>query len=441
MDAPRTRYAKSGDVHVAYQALGEGPPDVVYVQGAFSHLGVMWELPAFRHFCEQLSTFARLIWFDKRGMGLSDRVQAGTLEERMDDVRAVMDAADSPRAVILGESEGGPLAMLFAAAHPERTAGLLLVGAEVAEKTSEDWPWGENTPAQFDKAMATLGERWGAGGFIDYIAPSLATDAGVREWAQRLQINAATPGAAESFMRMAFDIDVRSVVPTIGVPTLIVHRTDDPVCHVENGRFLARHIPGAEYVELAGVDHAPWAAGDEILAEIREFLTGVREPAEPDRVLATVLFTDIVGSTERAAAMGDQRWRGLLDAHDRAVREELRRFRGREVNTTGDGFIASFDGTARALRAAQAIRDATRRLGIELRFGVHTGECEVRGDDLAGLAVHIAARLGALAGPGELLVSRTVKDLVVGSGIEFRGRGEHQLKGVPGSWELFAVES
>ncbi|MGB9112995.1 MAG: adenylate/guanylate cyclase domain-containing protein [Acidimicrobiales bacterium] len=434
------RFAKSGDVHVAYQVLGEGPTDIVYVQGGFSHLGVMWELPAFQHFCELLSSFSRLIWFDKRGMGLSDRVQAGTLDERMDDVRAVMDAVDSRRAVVLGESEGGPLSMLFAAAHPERTAALLLVGAEVKERATEDWPWGESTPEQFEDAMEGLAERWGNGRFIDYIAPSLADNPGVREWAQRMQINAPTPGAAESFMRMAFDIDVRPVVPTIGVPTLIVHRTGDSVCNVENARYLARTVPGAVYVELSGNDHAPWASAGETVAEIREFLTGVREPLEPERVLATVLFTDIVGSTERAAALGDERWKELLDLHDRAVRDELRRFRGREVNTTGDGFVASFDGPARALRAAQAIRVATSRVGIELRLGVHTGECEVRGDDLAGLAVHIAARVGALSGPGEVLVSRTVKDLVAGSGIEFRDRGEHQLKGVPGTWNLFAME-
>jgi class 3 adenylate cyclase len=382
-----------------------------------------------------------LIWFDKRGMGLSDRVQVGTLDERMDDVRAVMDAVDSPRALILGESEGGPLAMLFAAAHPQRTAGLLLAGAEVKEKVSDDWPWGESTPESFEAWIARLEESWGSGNFLEHIAPSLAGESGVREWAQRLQINAATPGAAESFFRMAFDIDVRSIVPAISVPTLVVHRTDDSVCNVENGRFLARHIPGAVYVELPGADHAPWAVGDEIADEIREFLTGVREPAEPERILATVLITDIVGSTERAAALGDERWRALLDTHDSAVRGELRRFRGNEVNTTGDGFVASFDGAGRAIRAAQAIRDETRRLGIEVRCGVHTGECEVRAGDLAGLAVHIAARVGALAAPGEVLTSRTVKDLVAGSGIEFHDRGEHQLKGVPGRWQLFAVAS
>jgi len=441
VETPRTWYAKSGDVHVAYQVLGEGNTvDIVYVQGAFTHLGVMWELPAFQRFCQQLGSFARLIWFDKRGMGQSDRVQAGTLEERMDDVRAVMDAADSPRAVLLGASEGGPLSLLFAAAHPERTAGLILAGAEVKERVSEDWPWGESTPEHFEDALQSLPDRWGGGGWIDYIAPSLAGDPYARDWAGRLAINAATPGAAQSFMRMAFDIDVRSIVPTIAVPTLILHRTDDPVCHVENARFLARHIPGARYVELPGNDHAPWADGEDILAEIREFLTGAREPAEPDRVLATVLFTDIVGSTERAASLGDRRWRSLLDLHDHAVRDQLRRFRGSEIVTTGDGFVASFDGPARAIRCAQATREATRQLAIELRFGLHTGECEVRGKDLAGLAVHIAARVGALAGPGEVLVSSTVKDLVAGSGIEFNARGEYELKGVPGRWSLFAVQ-
>jgi len=426
---------------VAYQVLGEGHPvDIVYVQGAFTHLGVMWELPAFQRFCQHLGSFARLIWFDKRGMGQSDRVQVGTLEERMDDVRAVMDAADSRRAVLLGESEGGPLSLLFAAARPERIAGLILAGAEVKERVSDDWPWGEATAEEFDKALRSLPDRWGGGGMIDYIAPSLAGDPYAREWAGRLTINAATPGAAQSFMRMAFDIDVRSIVSTIAVPTLILHRIDDPVCHVENARFLARHIPAARYVELPGNDHAPWADGEDILAEIREFLTGAREPAEPDRVLATVLFTDIVGSTERAASLGDQQWRSLLDLHDHAVRDQLRLFRGREIVTTGDGFVASFDGPARAIRCARAIREATRQLAIELRFGLHTGECEVRGKDLAGLAVHIAARVGALAGPGEILVSSTVKDLVAGSGIEFNARGEYELKGVPGGWGLFAVQ-
>ena len=439
MERQKTRYAKSGTVHLAYQALGHGPGDLVYVQGALTHLDVMWELPAFRRFCEQLASFTRLIWFDKRGMGLSDRVQAGTLEERMDDVRAVMDAAGSGRAVLLGESEGGPLSMLFAAAHPERVAALVLCGAEVKERTDRDWPWGEDTAEAFEQAMASLPDRWGGGNAIGYIAPGLAGDAQAREWLGRVQMNAATPGAAESFMRMAFDIDVRDVVPAIRVPTLVIHRADDQVCHVENARFLARRIPGATYVELPGSDHAPWADGDDIVAEIREFVTGVREPAEPDRVLATVLFTDIVGSTEHASQLGDRRWRDLVSEHHRLIRRELARFRGREIDTAGDGFLAAFDGPARALRAAQSIVRAVQPLGIEVRAGVHTGECEVLDGKLVGVAVHVAARVAAAAGPSEVLATGTVKDLVAGSGITFQDRGMRPLKGLPDQWRLFSV--
>jgi len=429
VDRQRTRYAKSGAVHVAYQVLGDGPTDLVYVQGAFTHLDVMWELPAFRRFCEQLASFTRLIWFDKRGMGLSDRVAAGTLEERMDDVRAVMDAAGSGRAVLLGESEGGPLSMLFAAAHPERAAGLILCGAEVKERTDEDWPWGEDTAGEFEQAMASLPDRWGGGQAIGYIAPSLAGDAQAREWLGRVQMNAATPGAAETFMRMAFDIDVRDVAPAIRVPALVIHRVDDQVCHVENARFLARRIPGATYVELPGADHAPWVGGDEIVAEIREFVTGVREPAEPDRVLATVLFTDIVASTEHARQLGDRLWRDLVSEHHDLIRRELARFRGREIDTAGDGFLAAFDGPARALRAAQSIVRAVRPLGIQVRAGVHTGECEILDDKLVGVAVHVGARVAAAAGPSEVLATGTVGDLVAGSGIEFADRGMRPLKG------------
>ena len=438
MDRQRTRYAKSGAVHVAYQVLGDGPTDLVYVQGAFTHLDVMWELPAFRRFCEQLASFTRLIWFDKRGMGLSDRVAAGTLEERMDDVRAVMDAAGSGRAVLLGESEGGPLSMLFAAAHPERAAGLILCGAEVKERTDEDWPWGEDTAGEFEQAMASLPDRWGGGQAIGYIAPSLAGDAQAREWLGRVQMNAATPGAAETFMRMAFDIDVRDVAPAIRVPALVIHRVDDQVCHVENARFLARRIPGATYVELPGADHAPWVGGDEIVAEIREFVTGVREPAEPDRVLATVLFTDIVASTEHARQLGDRLWRDLVSEHHDLIRRELARFRGREIDTAGDGFLAAFDGPARALRAAQSIVRAVRPLGIQVRAGVHTGECEILDDKLVGVAVHVGARVAAAAGPSEVLATGTVRDLVAGSGIEFADRGMRPLKGLPDQW-LFSV--
>lgn len=428
-------------MHVAYQVLGEGNPvDLVYVQGAFTHLGVDWELPAYRRLCEQLSEFVRLIWFDKRGMGLSDRVRAGTLEERMDDVRSVMDAVDSDQAVVMGVSEGGPLSMVFAAAHPERTAGLALVGAQVKERISDDWPWGEDTDKGFEEAMRQLPERWGRGGFIDYVAPSLAADPFAREWAGRLQFNAATPGAAETFMRMAFDIDVRSVAPLISAPTLIVHRTDDEVCHVENARFLARSIPGARYVELPGRDHAPWSSGDDIVAELREFITGVREAATPDRVLAAVLFTDVVGSTDRNVSLGDEKWKDLLDLHDRAVRAQLDLFRGREVKTMGDGVLAIFDGPARAIRCAKAIRGAVEGIGLKVRAGIHVGEIEHRGDDVAGVAVVLAQRVSAMARPSEILVSRTVVDLVSGSGLTFTDRGTHRLKGIPESWRVLSVD-
>jgi class 3 adenylate cyclase len=434
------RFARSGDVHIAYRVVGEGPVDLVYAQGAMTHLDVYWELPAFRHYCERLAEFSRLVLFDKRGMGMSDRVPgATTLEERMDDVRAVMDAVGSERAAVMGESEGGPLAMLFAAAHPERTVAVILQGAEVRERRDVDWPWGEATDEEFEESMATTPERWGKGLGIDWITPSVAGEEWARSWWGRMQTHAATPGSAEAFIRMAFDIDVRHVAPAINVPTLIVHTTGDKVCHVENARFLARTIPGARYVELPGEDHVPWFAPDEILAEIREFLTGRREAATPDRVLATVLFTDLVGSTAQANELGDRRWRDRLEQHHAAVRHELARFEGRELDTAGDGFFAAFDGPARAIRCARAIVDAVRRLGLDVRAGLHTGEVEVLDGKVAGIAVNIGARVAGKAGPGELLVSGTVKDLVAGSGIQFDDRGSTALKGIPGEWRLFAV--
>jgi class 3 adenylate cyclase len=434
------RFARSGGVDVAYRVVGEGPVDLVYAQGATTHLELYWELPQFRRYCERLAEFTRLILFDKRGMGMSDRVPgATTLEERMDDIRAVMDAAGSERAAIMGESEGGPLAMLFAAAHPERTVALILQGAEVRERTDDDWPWGEGTEDEFEAAMATLPERWGKGLGIDVIAPSIAGQSWAREWAGRMQRQANTPAAAEAFMRMAFDIDVRHVAPAINVPTLIVHTVGDRVCHVENARFLARTIPGARYVELPGEDHVPWFDPEATLAEIREFLTGRREARTSDRVLATVLFTDLVGSTEQAAALGDRQWRDLLAQHHAAVRRELERYDGREVDTAGDGFFATFDGPARAIRCACAIVDAVRPLGLQVRAGLHTGEVEVLDGKVAGIAVNIGARVAGRAGAGEVLVSGTVKDLVAGSGLEFEDRGPAELKGIPGSWRIYAV--
>ncbi len=433
-------FARSGDVHVAYKTVGEGEVDLVFVQGAFSHLEVEWELPAFRSFCERIGEFARLILFDKRGMGMSDRVPGATsLEDRMDDIRAVMDAAGSERAVLMGASEGGPLSLLFAAAHPERTISLILMGAEVRERKDEEWPWGEATPDEFEAAMAPIDELWGQGRAIAVVAPSVADEPWAREWLARLQLNACTPGAAEAFMRMAFDIDVRDVVPTVQVPALVLHATDDRVCHVENGRFLARSLPHATYVELPGSDHVPWFHPDPILDEIQQFVTGRRGPEVRDRVLTTVLFVDIVGSTDRASRMGDHAWRDLLAIYNQLTDEELARYRGRRVSTAGDGFLATFDGPARAIRCAQAIALRARDLGVETRAGVHTGEVEVLGDDVAGITVHVGSRLEALARPSEVLVSGTVRALVAGSGIEFEERGARQLKGVPGQWQVAAA--
>jgi pimeloyl-ACP methyl ester carboxylesterase len=438
---PAIRYARSGDVHVAYQVVGEGPVDIVFVEGSFTNRHVQWESPLYRRFMERLGSFARVILFDKRGMGLSDRVQVGTLEERMDDVRAVMDAAGSERAALIGESEGGPMAMLFAASFPERTVALLLCGAEVKEDKTDDWPWGESTREEFEKSMTTLSERWsGRPASLRMFISSRGDDPALLEWYVRLKLQSASPAAAEAFLRMAHDIDVRHVAPAIRVPTLILHAEGDLVCHVENARFLARTIPNARYVELPGADHVMFGElADPALAEIREFLTGVREAPDPDRVLATVLFTDLVGSTEQARELGDRRWRELLETHHAAVRRELVRFGGREIDTAGDGFLASFDGPARAIRCASAVVDSVTNLGLQIRAGVHTGECEVHGEKLAGLAVHVGARVAAQASPGEVLVSNTVQDLIAGSGIELVDRGSFVLKGVDGERRLYAV--
>jgi pimeloyl-ACP methyl ester carboxylesterase len=441
LSAPPIRYAANGDIHIAYRVHGDAPIDLVLVAGAFSNLEVLWESAEYRDCIERLAGFARVITFDKRGMGLSDRVRAGTLEERMDDMRAVLDDIGSERAALFGNSEGGPMSMLFAATHPERTRALILCGAEVKEEITEDWPWGESTRAEFDEAMQMdrVLERWGKGLGLQYFIPSRKDDERLRELWGRLQVQSASPHEALAFMRMAFEIDVRHVVPTIATPALVLHRIGDLICHVENGRWLARNLPNAKYVELPGENHLAFFDGDDILDEIREFLTGVREPAEPDRVLATVLFTDIVGSTERARELGDRRWRDLVERHHDVVRRELERFRGREVDTAGDGFFATFDGPARAIRSAKAITASVRGLGLEVRAGLHTGEVELVGEAVRGIAVHTGARVAAEAGPSEVLVSQTVKDLVAGSGIELEDRGARELKGVPGEWRLYAV--
>jgi pimeloyl-ACP methyl ester carboxylesterase len=436
------QYTRSGDVHVAYQVVGEGPIDLVMAMGAFTNLEVLWDNPDYRRLCEELGSFARLLLFDKRGMGLSDRVHFGTLEERMDDIRAVMDAAGSESAALMGVSEGGPLSILFAATYPDRTRALILAGAEVKEEATEDWPWGECTRAELEAYLEpeAIRQRWGKGLVLEAYIPSRAGDEELRAWLGRLQVQSGSPADAIAFMRMAFEIDIRDIVPSIKVPTLVVHRTGDRVCHVENGRFLARHIEGAKYVELPGEDHSIWTdRSEELVAEVREFLTGVREPAEPDRVLATVLFTDIVGSTDRARELGDRRWGDLLERHNDVVRHDLERYRGQEVDTAGDGFFATFDGPARAIRCARSIVGDVRAVGLEVRAGLHTGECELAGEAVRGIAVHTGARVAAQAGAGEVFVSQTVKDLVAGSGIEFEDRGVHQLKGIPGDWRLYSV--
>jgi class 3 adenylate cyclase len=333
------------------------------------------------------------------------------------------------------------MSMLFAATYPERTQALVLCGAEVKEETTEDWPWGESTREQSDEHLTIekVLERWGKGAALGYFAPSRKDDERLREQFGRLQVQSASPHDALAFMAMAFEIDVRHVVPSINTPTLILHRTGDGVCHVENARWLARNIRGARYVELPGADHIPWIDGDDMMEEIREFLTGVREPEEPDRVLATVLFTDLVGSTDRAQDLGDRRWKETLERHNEIVRHDLTRFRGREIDTAGDGFFATFDGPARAIRCARSIVERVRTAGLEVRAGLHTGEVELAGDAVRGIAVHTGARVAAQAQAGEVLVSQTVKDLVAGSGIEFEDRGARELKGIPGEWRLYAI--
>jgi class 3 adenylate cyclase len=441
---PETGYAKSGDVHIAYQVTGNGPLDLVWVPGAVTHLEYEWEAPPSRiRFIERLASFSRLIRLDKRGTGLSDRVPVSelpTLEQRMDDVRAVMDAVGVERAALFGVSEGGAMSILFAATYPERTAALVLYGAQARFLRAEDYPWGID-PEQYERVLAETPGKWGrTDDRVLRFAPSLADDVRHRNWYLTNQRLGASPGTAIALFRMNMGIDVRHVLSAVRVPTLVLHRTGDRMLPVEHGRYIAEQIPGATYVELPGVDHAYYAGdSDRILREIEEFLTGTHHTVEPDRVLATVLFTDIVGSTERAAALGDRRWRELLDAHHTAVRRELERFRGREVKTAGDGFLATFDGPARAIRCAGAIREVVRALGLEIRAGLHTGEIEMMGDDVGGIAVHIGARVAAEARPGEILVSSTVKDLVAGSGLAFEERGTFTLKGIPDQWRLFAA--
>jgi class 3 adenylate cyclase len=442
MDIPEIRYAKAGDIDIAYEVLGDGPIDVVAVPGWATNIEDIWEDPRAARFNDRLASFSRLIDFDGRGTGLSARVGgASTLEGRMEDLLAVMKAVGTERVVLMGFWEGGPTSVLFAATYPERVSALVLYGVIPRFTWSPECPWAPT--AEANEAIAdAIEEGWGRAAWLDFIAPSLSGDDGFHRWWARMERNSQSPSGAAELFRTNASIDVSAVLPTIRVPTLVLHRSRDLMVPIESGRYVADRIPGARFVELSGQDHLYFVGDqDALVAEIQEFLTGVREAPEPDRVLATVLFTDIVGSTERAATLGDRRWRDLLEAHNGVVRRELARFRGREIDTAGDGFLATFDGPARAIRCAEAIIGAVRQLGLEVRTGVHTGEVELTGDKVGGIAVHIGARVAASAGAGEVLVSRTVVDLVAGSRLSFADRGARQLKGVPREWQLFSVTS
>jgi len=440
MEAP-VKYAKSGDVHLAYRIFGDGPRDIVLIPGTLSHVELSWDRSSAKHLLERLTAFARVIVFDKRGQGLSDRVFAAaenTLEERITDIRAVMEAAGCQRANIYGWSEGGPASLMFSATYPERTSSLVLYGTFASIK---DPPWSEPYE-EWEQMLLSWEPHWGEGILMQRNAPSVWGDKAICQEVGQWERATASPGSIVALMRTNYALDVRHVLPAIRVPTLILHRVDDSLVPAECGRYLAQNIPGARFVGMPGTDHSivDSATQDFVADHIEEFITGERHTHEPDRVLATVMFTDIVGSTQRASEIGDSRWRELRDNWYALMRKELAAFRGREVDTAGDGILATFDGPARAIRCASSIRDRVHALGLQVRTGLHTGECELSGDSVVGIAVHIGARVAAIAEPDEVLVSSTVKDLVGGSGLRFGDRGAHSLKGVPDEWRLFAVQ-
>jgi len=442
---PKTQYTKTLDgTHIAYQVVSDGPIDLIYVPSWVSHIEWAWEDPTYAHFLRRLGSFSRLIWFDKRGTGLSDRAtRLPAIDQQMDDVAAVMDAVGSKRAALFGHGDGAVMCSVLAASHPERVSALIAAGCAPRFMRADDYPWGV-TPEIIEIWEGRIEEDWGRQEDIPedtaIFAPSVADDPRFRAWFAQFHRLSASPAAAIELLRIITLIDIRAVLPTISVPTLALNRTDDPLVEAAHGRYFAEHVPGATYVEIPGSDHLINVGDvDRIVDEIQQFLTGVRGPSPSERILATVMFTDIVGSTERAAELGDTRWRELLDAHDALVRRQLDRFRGQEVKTLGDGFLATFDGPARAIQCAAAIRDGVGGLGIEIRTGIHTGEVEARNHDIGGIAVHLAQRVESVAEPGEVLVSRTVVDLIAGSGIEVEDRGERELKGVPGTWRLFTV--
>lgn len=439
---PETKYARSGDVHVAYQVTGSGPVDMIWAPGTVSHLDMDWEWPARARFFERVGSFCRLIRFDKRGTGLSDRPPGvATLEQRTDDIRAVMDAAGSDRAVIFGGSEGGSMACVFAAMYPERSRALMIWGAQARWVQSEDYPWGLTGP-EAERLVAMVRDEWPSVAYI--VGPGAGAgrdvDPAYLDWMLRYCRAAASPSAVAALEEMNSEIDVRPILPSIHVPTLVMNRTGDPVAHVEAARDLAARIPGARFVEFPGTTHTLMTGeAEQVLATMQEFVTGTAPGLVTDRLLATILFVDLVASTERAAAMGDAAWRDFLAGYHGLVRQELTVFSGVEVDQAGDGVLARFDGPTRAIRCAEAIREGVRRWGAEIRAGIHTGEVERVGDKIRGIAVHIGARVAALAQPGEILVSSTVRDLVAGSRTPFLDRGVATLKGVAGEWRFFAV--
>jgi class 3 adenylate cyclase len=438
---PQVRYTRTHDgVSIAFAVLGDGPLDLLCIPGFVSHLEVLFEAPDADRYFGRLASFSRLIVYDKRGQGLSDRPpEPPTLEQSMEDARAVLDAVGAEQVAVYGISEGGPTSALLAASYPERVSALALYGTWARLLEAPDYPAGVSLEA-FERFVEVARKDWGGPVALRLWAPTLADDPEVRRWWAKLLRTGTSPAGIEALLRLYTGIDARQVLPTIAAPTLVLHRKRDRMVPFDAARAIAEAVPGARLVALDGDDHLPFANPDQIMDEVEEFLTGHRSPPEPDRVLATVMFTDIVDSTSRAARLGDHRWRELLERHDQLVRREIERHRGREVKTMGDGFLAIFDGPARAIRSATSACQAVRALGLEIRAGLHTGELDVMDADIGGIAVNIGARVGALANPGEVLVSRTVTDLVAGSGIEFDDRGTHPLKGVPGEWQLYAVK-
>lgn len=448
MEIPPVNYVKSGDLYIAYQVLGEGKgkTDLILLPGWISHLEVAWEQPRWVNTFRRLSSFCRLILIDKRGTGLSDRVSLNnlpTLEQRMEDIHAVLDAVDSTSVVLYGISEGGPLCMLFAATYPERCAAMVIYGSWARAFKAPDCDWGFDSD-EFEKLLTSIEPNWGKGAAVNVIAPSLAHDEQFCAWWGRYERMSTSPGMAAGLLRMAFEGDVRHVLSTISVPTLVLHRDHDAFVNVRHGRYIAEHIPDASYIELEGEDHFPFV-GDSVAVdrEIELFLSNlinIKRSPNPNRMLATVLFTDIVESTKCAVDLGDEKWKELISLHDQFVRQEITHYHGKEIKTIGDGFLVTFDGPGRGVYCADAIKKSVLSIGLEIRCGLHTGEIEVVALDIAGIAVNIASRISALAGPGEILVSSTVKDLVVGSNIRFLDRGLHALKGIPHEWHLFAAD-